>query len=276
MTTQIRQVHIDPGKSADLQTVEVKTKFNAHALMQGDPTDTNEDKEKHFSNAQGKKWEDHADLESNTHHGFDHDATYEPKNANIQGHIAATAAHGTTGNIVGTSDAQTITNKKYGGDTNYIEIDANGTIISHGTAHTPYGSMKADNITETVVVSAVDTYYEIGGSLSDGGSNGFTFQNAKELKCLIAGKYKVDYSIAVYTASANQEIESEVMINSTAQDNTSNHMNSMTANRPVSMSGTGILALAVNDVVKISLSNHTSTEDIVVQHANLTLVMVGG
>jgi hypothetical protein len=40
-----------------------------------------------------------------------HDGTYEPANSNIQTHISALVAHGTVGNIVGTTDLQTLTNK---------------------------------------------------------------------------------------------------------------------------------------------------------------------
>jgi len=152
----------------------------------------------------------------------------------------------------------------------------NATLTFTGTGHISYGSMSADNISQVVTVSATDTYYEIGGGLSDGGSAGVTFQNSKELKCLTAGKYLVTYSLACYTASAGQEIESEVMINGTAQSNTSNHTESMTANRPMSLSGTGILTLGVNDLVSLSLSNHTSVTNITVEHVTLTLLHIGG
>lgn len=95
------------------------------------------------------------------------DARYEAKNANIQAHIGITAGnphgttaaqvgaytkaetdsgfapiahmsdtttHGTTGDIVGTTDAQQITNKKYGGATHYSEFEGDGTLIAHGNA----------------------------------------------------------------------------------------------------------------------------------------------
>jgi len=207
---------------------------------------------KHISQANGKKWEDHVDASQNVH------------------------GIGAGNAVVGTGTAQTLTGKKFGGATDYSEFEADGTLKFVGTAHIRYGSFYGDNIAQAVTVSAADTYYEIGAGLSDGGSNGFTFQSSKELKCLVAGKYKVDYSLAVYTTVANNEIESAVMINSSAQANTTSHTEAMTANAPMSMSGTGILNLAVDDVVNLAVSNHTASNNITVQHANLTLVMVGG
>lgn len=137
-----------------------------------------------------------------------------------------------------------------------------------------YGSMYGDNITQSVTISAVDTHYEVGGSMSGGTCNGFTFQNSKELKALVAGKYKVDYSISVTTASANQEIETSVMINSTAQTVCTAHSENITANKPINLGGTGILTLAVNDVVKFCVANHTATNNVTVNHANITLLRV--
>jgi len=54
-------------------------------------------KDKHISQADGKVWQDHATVNSHTHHGFDHDTVYELKNTNIQAHIIDTAnPHETT------------------------------------------------------------------------------------------------------------------------------------------------------------------------------------
>lgn len=155
------------------------------------------------------------------------------------------------------------------------ETDGDSYWVGSGTG-LPYGSMYGDNIAQTVTVSATDTYYEIGAGILGGSENLCTFQNSKEIKVSIAGKYLVTYSLAVNTASANQEVESEVMVNGTAQSNTSNHTNLITANKPMGLVGTGILTLAVDDLVSLSVSNHTSTANIVVDHVNLTLMQIGG
>jgi hypothetical protein len=50
----------------------------------------------------------------------------------------------------------------------------------------------------------------------------------------------------------------------------------ITANSPITISGTLILDLAVNDQISLSLSNHTATNNITMQHASMTTSMVGG
>ena len=49
-------------------------------------------------------------------------------------HAALTAAHGTTGDMVGTTDSQVISNKKFGGADNYTEFEADGTMRAVGDA----------------------------------------------------------------------------------------------------------------------------------------------
>jgi hypothetical protein len=51
-------------------------------------------------------------------------------------HAGLTATHGVTGALVGTTDNQTISNKKYGGATNYSEFETDGTLVAHGNATT--------------------------------------------------------------------------------------------------------------------------------------------
>jgi hypothetical protein len=143
------------------------------------------------------------------------------------------------------------------------------------TATNYYGSMYADDITRSVVISSAGVYYEVGGSLSGGSVNGFTFQNNKELKCNVAGKYLVNWSISSQSASANQYIEGAVMVNGTAQANTVNATQIGTANKDYTCGGTGIITLAVNDLVSLCMENETGTNNLTVTHANLTLHRVG-
>ncbi len=55
--------------------------------------------------------------------------------ANTNKHMESSSeVHGVTGEVVGTIDAQTISNKKFGGDTDYSEFEANGTLHMVGNA----------------------------------------------------------------------------------------------------------------------------------------------
>lgn len=136
-----------------------------------------------------------------------------------------------------------------------------------------YGSMYADDIAQAVVVTDAEVYYEVGGSLSSGSCNGLTFQNSKELLCTIAGKYLVNWSMSL-SAGNNDHIAGAVMVNSTAQDNTENAAHTPGAGDQVGLSGSGIITLAVNDVVKLCVENESDTDDIEVNHATLALLRV--
>jgi hypothetical protein len=138
--------------------------------------------------------------------------------------------------------------------------------------------MYANNVTTTIDITASDTMTEITTGMTGGTESGMTFQNSHEIKCLTAGKYMFVYSISMMTASvANKEAEGAVMVNGTASTVGTSHseVSPGGSNRPETVSGTGILALAVNDVVSLAVSNHTDTTDLVVHHASLTLVKVG-
>ncbi|MCK9370979.1 hypothetical protein M0R04_13800 [Candidatus Dojkabacteria bacterium] len=140
----------------------------------------------------------------------------------------------------------------------------------------PYGEMYASNVTQTVTVSATDTYYEIDGNLTGGELNLCTFPDDHYVLVQKAGRYLINWSLSVYCANANQEVEGAVMKGGTAQTKGTAHANMITANTPVTLGGTLILDLAVNDQISLSVSNHTATNNVIMQHANLTLSMVGG
>ncbi len=137
-----------------------------------------------------------------------------------------------------------------------------------------WGSMYQDDAGTTITVSATNTDY-IATGMSEGVLGNMTFQNARELKIVTAGIYKVDWSVSFTVASANQEIEAAVGVGGVRQAATSAHAKIATGTDTVNIGGTGLLNLAFNDLVQIVVRNETATVNINIEHANLSLVFLG-
>ncbi len=138
-----------------------------------------------------------------------------------------------------------------------------------------YGSMYIDNGSVARTIAATNTYYEIASGFSGGACSQFTFQNSKELKCNVAGTYKVDWSCSRAVPGVNQEIEMGVFKNGTIQLNTTAHNASLTASTQQTSGGSGIITLAVNDLVSLAVNNNTSTNTVTISHANIAIARVG-
>lgn len=145
-----------------------------------------------------------------------------------------------------------------------------------GSTEIPYGSMWADEQSQIVPIAAINTYVQVPGSMSAGLSDRFAFQNARELRCLTGGTYKVDWAMSINCATNNQDLSGSVMVNGIAQLNTtSHHFNGTGASKNSTIGGTGILSLALNDIVSLAVANHTATNAIIMEHANMALNRVG-
>lgn len=137
-----------------------------------------------------------------------------------------------------------------------------------------YGHMHADDVAQTIVVAAAGVYYEVPGSLTGGLCNGLTFQNSKELRVEVAGRYLLGWSMSL-AAGNNDHLEGTAMINSTAVVGAENAAHTPGPGDQVGLAGSAVVALTVGDVVKLCVENETDADDIVMSHANLTLVRVG-
>lgn len=140
-----------------------------------------------------------------------------------------------------------------------------------------YGSMYAEDATQTISVAAVHTHYPVAGGLSAGlCSAAFTFQSSKELKCHTAGKYLATWSMSISNNAADQTIEGLVMVNTTGMENTINATRAKESAVVYSISGSGIITLAVNDVVLLAIEKENgAASTVTMNHANLTLMRVG-
>ncbi len=140
----------------------------------------------------------------------------------------------------------------------------------------PFGSMFQDNGGTVVPISTIGVAVVIAG-MSVGQTNITTFLNAKEIALSINGRFKIDWSISFSTAGgSNQNIEGRIGVNNVANAQGSAHRFIGTATDKGSMGGTAILNLDAVDRISIMIENDTDTQNIIIDHASLSLVMVGG
>jgi hypothetical protein len=142
-------------------------------------------------------------------------------------------------------------------------------------AVTLYGSMYADDIAQSVTIGSAGAYVKVPGSMTVGACNGFTLASSRELTCAVAGTYLAHWSMSLESTNNNEELAGAIMINTSEVDSTENMAECINGSKPVGVSGTGILTLAVNDVVALCVENETAAHNITVTHANLTLVRIG-
>lgn len=138
-----------------------------------------------------------------------------------------------------------------------------------------YGSMWANNISQTVVIAVANTYYAVNAGLTAGLMTiAFNFVNNSTLQCETLGTYLVNYATSLNCAFVNQDIEAGVMINSVIQPNTTNHHSTSAVSKDIMVAGTGIIELEEGDLVQLAVNNNTAIHDITVEHMNMTLVKI--
>ena len=135
-----------------------------------------------------------------------------------------------------------------------------------------FGSMYNHDTSTTVTIGATDTPVRVPGGFTQGQANLMTFQNSREIAVSLTGIYKIVWQISfTMAAGANQEIEGFVMINNVINIQATGHERVTTATDTGSVSGNCELDLAAGDVVALGMLNETSTNNIVVEHANLSI-----
>ncbi len=149
-----------------------------------------------------------------------------------------------------------------------MTLKPNG-ILEHNHS---YGAMFQNNASTLITILATSTFVEIDG-MSSGSLNGFTFQNGSELKTSQAGKYKVDWSIT-FTNGNIVTFEGGVLVNGTVVNQTI-ASRQLGANDVGNMSGTGIVTLAVDDLLELGIANITNLNDPTIESANISLIRVG-
>lgn len=137
-----------------------------------------------------------------------------------------------------------------------------------------YGHMFAHNATGTVIVASADVYYAVSGSIHSGPVGKFTFANGMHLVPTYAGRYLITYSMGIQSASANQEIETAIMINGIGQTGSSTHSQTANANIPRSLAGNMIVDVTAGSRIGLAVLNHTGGNNVMVVHANMSVFLV--
>ena len=139
----------------------------------------------------------------------------------------------------------------------------------------PYGHMYG-NTDRTVPVAIANTWYEVNVASPDfiaGELNNVTFSD-HYLQIQKAGRYLITFGMALETTTANDEVAGTVAINGTASETSHGHSTIAAANASVQLAGTTILNLSVGDQISFAVKNYTAARNIIVSHAQLSIVLI--
>lgn len=138
----------------------------------------------------------------------------------------------------------------------------------------PYAVMGASGMSETITISASDTWYPITG-LSSGQMSGFDYAS-NALTTRTTGVFKFDWSVSFeLDPSVTRPFTLGVLVDGTAVGTVQVDMIPLHQGPIVSVSGSYMEHLAVGDTLQLGLKNNTATEDALVRDAWLTVLRVG-
>jgi len=184
-----------------------------------------------------------------------------------------------TCNFIGTTNSGVL---KWMEDEDYFEFDDDAVFVGDSVG-LPYGDMYT-NATIAVTISD-NNPTEVFDATSDGFTAGelhrVTFPTGGDehyLSVDVAGRYLITWSnsFAQNSPSSAIEVEGGVMVGGVAQNPGRAHRTVANSTDKGNMGGVCILDLAANAQVSLFITNETNTTNIDVEHANLTLVHIGG
>lgn len=124
----------------------------------------------------------------------------------------------------------------------------------------------------SIPIAVAETFYQITSGMIAGECYNASVQNAREIKINTAGKYKIDYAVSLHCANSNENVETQLAINSSTQNSTACQNSTGPVNMPKGYYGTGIFNLAINDLISIYVTNHTAPNALIIDNANITLL----
>lgn len=140
----------------------------------------------------------------------------------------------------------------------------------------PYGHMTND-LGDTITITTQDVWVEASSTVwTTGLTNLVTFGDTHYLAVNKAGVYEVIISASISNSGINDSVGIAVMVNGTAQTAGHAHATLGNANTQSSLSTSYILNLSANDQISLGVVNHSGTTNLDLQHASITLKMIGG
>jgi len=186
----------------------------------------------------------------------------------------------------GAIDANSLTTTEF-----TVEPDGDTFWAGDGTG-VPYGHMYAFETSTNVTINTADQWEEVTIGMTTGANlNEVEFQNSHELKVNKAGRYFIPWSLSIEAAAgAPPEVMGSITVGgadagvaigstSTTAKEAASHGTIFTVGKSINLSGATIVDLDADDVVSFVVLNESGgagAADLIIEHANMTITMVGG
>lgn len=155
------------------------------------------------------------------------------------------------------------------GDTLYKVVDDSGNVWRR-MSYVCAGDMYQYDTGTTITVTTSGTFYDV-TSMSSSYTVNVTFANTHELVVQKAGIYKVDWTLSVSDGSGTPNVKAGIGKGGTIQQNTASESTLKGSGSLSVLSGSGFVDCAASDVITLMVSNETNTNNLTVQHCNVTL-----
>lgn len=143
-------------------------------------------------------------------------------------------------------------------------------LIGERGAVLPYGSMYLSASNTSITIVSTGAWVAFASGWSDMLSRGVTFQNSKELKILVPGRYRFNWTAFGLAEGGNaQALKMSIMVNGSVD--TIYQATNRASIYPYQWAGTGIRNFAANDTIGLGAVNDTDTAAIYYDSANLTI-----
>lgn len=191
-----------------------------------------------------------------------------------------------SGGIISINSSGTVTNQgnTFNGISQLVQTNSSGQLpVISGTnlinlngdniSQQSYADMYAVGTSTSTTIVTAGTYVALATGMTNSVLSGFTFSNPT-LTCTVAGEYRINFSMSVQTAYANQGLLVGIMKNGTVLANGQGYTFQSTANFPVTVSGNCFVRLAVGDTIKFAVTDATAVHPVVTTYASLVIQKV--